>query len=111
MSAILTSRALDQRRNPSARRHNIRRHADGALDERVAGFYETLRSRFPDFPPYPDESPWMSMPLDAGIDHVIMNLSFSAHSDPAIKAIQELAARFHLILWDPQSQDAYLPGR
>jgi hypothetical protein len=56
------------------------------------------------------DSPWMA-PLDAGIDHVIMNLSWSARSTPAIEAIQDLAAEHRLVIWDPQSDDAYLPGQ
>lgn len=85
-------------------------HGEGELDERVVAFYEALRARFPDHPPYEEDSPWMSMPLGVGIDHVTMNLSFSARSDPAINAIQELASEYGLVLWDPQSEDAYLPG-
>jgi len=50
-------------------------------------------------------------PLDAGIDHVIMNLSRSARSTPAIEAIQDLAAEHRLVIWDPRSDDAYLPGQ
>ena len=80
-------------------------HAEGELDERIAAFYEALVTRFP--PGSPD-SPWMD-PLGTGIDHVIMNLSWSARSTPAIEAIQELAAEHRLVIWDPQSQDAYLP--
>ncbi|MFE9819964.1 hypothetical protein [Streptomyces sp. NBC_00236] len=45
-----------------------------------------------------------------GIDHVIMNLSFSSRSDAALKAIEELAGEFRLVIWDPQSQDACLSG-
>ncbi|MBY8881602.1 hypothetical protein [Actinacidiphila acidipaludis] len=52
----------------------------------------------------------MSTPLAVGIDHVIMNLSFSSKSDDAIKMIEELAGEYRLVLWDPQSQDAYLPS-
>jgi hypothetical protein len=51
----------------------------------------------------------MSMPLPTGIDHVIMNLSFSPRSDVAIELIQQLAAQHGLVLWDPQSREAYLP--
>jgi hypothetical protein len=86
-------------------------HADGELDERVVRFYEELRSRFPDYPPYGEDSPWMSTPLDAGIDHVIMQLSHSARSDPALKAITELAAEHDLVIWDPQSGEAHPPTR
>jgi hypothetical protein len=45
--------------------------------------YQRLRSALPDYPPYPADSPSMSMPLSVGIDHVIMHLSFSPRSDPA----------------------------
>jgi hypothetical protein len=82
-------------------------HAEGEVDERIAGFYEALRTRFP--PDHPD-SPWMAPP-DVGIDHVIMNLSWSARSTSAIEAIQVLAAEHSLVIWDPQSDDAYLPGQ
>ncbi|MDX2648783.1 hypothetical protein PV341_35495 [Streptomyces sp. PA03-1a] len=53
----------------------------------------------------------MSTPLAVGIDHVVMNLSLSSRSDMALKAIEELAAEFRLVIWDPQSQDAHLPAR
>ncbi|GAA2625309.1 hypothetical protein GCM10010425_22070 [Streptomyces spororaveus] len=87
-------------------------HAEGEVDERVMGFYESLRSRFPDHPPLAGAagaSPWMSTPLSVGIDHVVMNLSFSAGSDDALRTIEELAAEYCLVIWDPQSQDAYFP--
>ena len=85
-------------------------HVEGDLDERIAGFYEQLRSRFPDHSASARDSPWMMMPLVIGIDHVIMTLSFSPRSDAALRAIMELAAEYRLVVWDPQSQDAYLPG-
>ncbi|MFI8763584.1 hypothetical protein ACN9M0_37690 [Streptomyces sp. R-07] len=86
------------------------RHGEGELDERVVGFHERLRDQFPDRPPYSTESPGTSTPLAIGIDHVVMNLSFSSRSDAALKVIEELASEFRLVIWDPQSQDAYLPG-
>lgn len=85
-------------------------HDEGEPDARVVGFYERLRSRFPDSPPDDAESPWMSSPLSIGIDHVVMSLSFSPRSNVAIEVIEELAAEFHLVIWDPQSEDAYLPN-
>jgi hypothetical protein len=85
-------------------------HREGERDERVVRFYEQLRSRFPDYPPHAGDSPWMLMPLAVGTDHVIMNLSFSPRSGAALKAIMELAAKYRLVVWDPQSQDAHLPG-
>lgn len=36
--------------------NNSRNHDEGELDERIAEFYERLRSRFPDQPPYPEDS-------------------------------------------------------
>jgi hypothetical protein len=81
-------------------------HTEGELDERITAFYESLCALFP---PGHADSPWMA-PHDAGIDHVIMYLSYSERSTPAIEAIEELAAKHGLVLWDPQSSDAYLPG-
>ncbi len=86
-------------------------HEEGELDERVVAFYERLRARFPDRPPFDAESPWMSTPLAVGIDHVIMHLSFSSRGDAALQLIEGLAAEFRLVIWDPQSEDAYPPGR
>ena len=51
-------------------------HIEGELDPRIAGFYERLRTRFPDHPPYCDDCPWMSMLLDIGIDPVFMSRSY-----------------------------------
>ncbi|MEU4559524.1 hypothetical protein AB0F72_14160 [Actinoplanes sp. NPDC023936] len=86
-------------------------HVEGELDERIVAFYERLRARFPDCPPYSDsdDCPWMSMPLDVGIDHVSMCLSFSERSDPAITLITELATEYGLTLWDPQDGSAHKP--
>lgn len=84
--------------------------AEGEPDGRIAGFCERLRSRFPDDGPGAGDSPWMMMPLATGIDHVIMHLSWSPQSDAAVTAIMGLAAEHRLVVWDPQSQDAHLPG-
>jgi len=81
-------------------------HVEGELDERVVGFYERLRSMFPDDGSLGSDSPWMSTPLSAGIDHVIMHLSFSPRSDPVIEAVIALAEEFGLVVFDPQSGDA-----
>lgn len=78
-------------------------HVEGELDQRIAGFYERLRARFP------DGNPWMSIPLDVGIDHVFMSLSFGERSDPALALITELAAEYGLTLWDPQDGTAHKP--
>jgi hypothetical protein len=86
-------------------------HVQGELDPRIAGFYERLRSRFPDQPPFPDgyADPWMSTPLDVGVDHVFLSLCFGARSDPAWALIQELAAEHGLTIWDPQDGSAHRP--
>jgi hypothetical protein len=84
-------------------------HPEGELDERIVAFYEQLRARYPDFPPYDDDSPWMSTPLDLGIDHVSMNLSFGQRSTPAIEYILELAGRHGLTIYDPQSDHVTRP--
>ncbi|MFI7455295.1 hypothetical protein ACIBQX_48060 [Nonomuraea sp. NPDC049714] len=115
MSFDLAVLAMDGSADAAAARAMFERcvsgdHVEGEVDERVAGFYERLRSRFPDQPPYASDSPWMSTPLAVGIDHVIVQLSFSSRSDAAISAIEELAAEFRLAIWDPQAQDVHLPG-
>jgi hypothetical protein len=62
----------------------------------------TLRSIYPDHPPYDWQAcPWMSMPLDVGIDHVFMNLSWSMN-DEVIGVIERLAAAHSLVLYDQQ---------
>ncbi len=82
-------------------------HAEGELDQRIAAFHEALLSRFP---PDSQDSPWMAA-IDAGIGHVIMNLSWSPRNTPAIEAVQDLAAEPGLVIYDPQSGDAHLPGQ
>ncbi|QFY11613.1 hypothetical protein GBF35_38035 [Nonomuraea phyllanthi] len=86
------------------------RHVEGDLDERVVAFYEGLRACFPDHPPYGPDSPWMSMPLAVGIDHVIICMSYSDRSAPALEKIMELSARYGLVVYDPQFDDVVLSG-
>ncbi|WP_435125295.1 hypothetical protein [Actinacidiphila sp. bgisy144] len=83
-------------------------HPEGDPDERVIAFYESLRARFPDQADSVD-SPWMERPLDIGIDHVMLTMSYSDRSTPALRAVEELAALHSLVIWDPQSSDVYLP--
>ena len=117
MSFDLAVLAMDEDATAEAARRMFYRcnqygmHDEGELDDRIVAFYEALRADFPDHPPYDDESPWMVMPLDVAIDHVIMFMSFGPRSDPAIRKIQELAAQHRLVIYDPQSDDVYLPGR
>ncbi len=100
-----TSAGAEQARAMAERCWRSAAHPEGELDQRIAAFYEELLSRFP---PASRDSPWMAGP-DVGIDHVIMNLSWSARSTPAIEAIQVLAAEHKLVIYDPQSDDVYLP--
>ena len=86
-----------------------RHHPEGDLDERIAGFYEDLRARYPDFPPYASDSPWMCTPLDVGIDHVSMNLSWGERSNPAIELILDLTRRYGLTIFDPQDGEVTWP--
>lgn len=41
------------------------------------------------------------MPLNVGIDHVSMQLSFSERSTPALQLIDQLARRYDLTIYDP----------
>jgi hypothetical protein len=102
--------AIDPAASDDAVRAMVKRcwsgeHSEGELDERIVGFYESLRARYPDFPPYGDDSPWMSMPLDVGIDHVSMSVSFGQRSTPAIELILDLAGRYGLTIYDPQGDE------
>ncbi|GAA4900311.1 hypothetical protein LX16_0597 [Stackebrandtia albiflava] len=84
-------------------------HAEGDLDARIVGFHERLRHRFPDHPGRPVDSPWASTPLAAGIDHVVVQLRHSVAGDEAVAVMKDLAAEFGLVLWDPQTQEAWFP--
>ena len=88
-------------------------HVEGELDQRIVGFYERLRARFPDHPPGwdADDNPWMDMPLNVGIDHVFMSMSFGDRGTPALEMIQELATEYGLTIWDPQDRSAHQPVR
>lgn len=83
-------------------------HVEGELDERIVGFYEDLRTVYPDFPPYDDSTPWSSTPLDTGIDHVVMTIRFSAEN-AMVDLIQRLATKHSLVLYDPQDDTVHLP--
>ncbi|MDG4797522.1 hypothetical protein [Micromonospora sp. WMMD1082] len=80
------------------------------MDDHIVGFYETLRARYPDFPPYDHDSPWMSAPLDVGVDHVSMCMSFCQRSEPALQLIDELAQRHELTIYDPQEEEVTRPA-
>ncbi|MFF5292654.1 hypothetical protein [Paractinoplanes globisporus] len=115
MSFGLVVVAIDPSASDDAVRAMVERcrsasHPEGELDERVVGFYEHLRSSYPDFPPYGDDSPWMSMPLDVGIDHVSMLMSFGQRSTPALSLIDDLAQRYGLTIYDPQGDEVTRPG-
>ena len=80
-------------------------HRDGELDQRIVSFYEELRARFPDHPPYYPEPPWMSAPLAVGIDHVSMNISYSPRGSEAVDVVVHLAERHGLVIYDPQGDE------
>ncbi|SNT51362.1 hypothetical protein SAMN05421812_1089 [Asanoa hainanensis] len=101
--------ASDEQVRAMVRRCDSGSHVEGELDDRIVGFYESLRSHYPDFPPYDEDSPWMSTPLDVGIDHVSMQLSYSQRSDPALSLIDELARRYGLMIYDPQGDEVTRP--
>lgn len=84
-------------------------HPEGDLDERIVGFYENLRARYPDFPPHGRDSPWTDTPLSVGIDHISMHVTFGEHSSPALKLIDELAQRYELTIYEPQSDEVTRP--
>lgn len=80
-------------------------HRDGELDQRIVSFYEELRARFPDYPPYSPDSPWMSAPLTVGVDHVDMNISFSPRGSAAVDVVLSLAERHGLVIYDAQGDE------
>jgi hypothetical protein len=102
--------ATDAEIRAMARRCRSLNHPEGELDERIVEFYENLRARYPDYPPYARDSPWMDTPLDVGIDHVSVHLSFGKRSDPALHLIMELAQRHELTIYDPQGDQATRPA-
>jgi hypothetical protein len=85
-------------------------HVQGDLDHRIVAFYEAIRAVHPDSPPYDDATPWSSMPLGIGIDHVFMNIRWST-DHTVVALIQRLAAEHGLVLYDPQDDTVYLPPR
>ena len=84
-------------------------HPDGEPNPGIVAFYEELRTHNPDHPPYPDDSPWVSMPLDVGIDHVSMSLSHSERASEATDFILRLAKRHRLVIYDPQGDEIIQP--
>jgi hypothetical protein len=84
-------------------------HPEGELDDRIVAFYEELRARHPDHPPYSAESPWNDVPLGLGIDHVSMCISYGPRGNGAVELITELARRHGLIIYDPQFSEIFRP--
>ncbi len=85
-------------------------HADADFDVRIARFHESLASVFPDHEQTPD-SPWAVTPLSLGADHVLMRLRIGPVGEQAIEKIIALADQHDLTLYDPQSDETYLPRR
>jgi hypothetical protein len=101
--------ATDAQVRAMVQRCRSHHHPDGELDERIVGFYEELRTAYPDFPPYPLDCPWMSMPLAIGIDHVAMTISHSERGSAALDLIDGLARRYELTVYDPQAGEVVRP--
>jgi hypothetical protein len=115
MSFDLAVLAVDRGVTPDEVRYRFEQcnsmaeHRVGDLDARIVNFYQDLTARFPDHEPYdPETSPWMSTPLDTGIDHVVVNIG-SRRGDEAVEAIFELAELHGLAVFDPQSDEVHLP--
>ena len=85
-------------------------HSGGDIDVRIARFHEALAAIFPDHAPAPD-SPWAVTPLSLGADHVLMRLRIGPAGEHAIEKIIALADHHGLALYDPQSDETYLPRR
>jgi hypothetical protein len=100
--AMQPGATLDDARRMAARCRSADPHPEGELDERIVAFYQDLQQRYPDHPPYPDDSPWSSAPLDAGIDHITAYTRYGPSGAGAVDAILELALRHGLVVYDPQ---------
>lgn len=85
-------------------------HTEAEFDVRIARFHEALAGIFPDHAPAPD-SPWAETPLALGADHVLMRLRMDPVGEQAIEKIIALADHHGLALYDPQSDETYLPRR
>ncbi|WP_446216977.1 hypothetical protein [Micromonospora sp. IBHARD004] len=110
MSFDLLVLAVDRSAHPDDARAMVEHctslcHRDGELDERIVAFYDDLRVRYPDEPPYGPDSPWMSMPLGVGIDHVEMHISWSPRGTEAVNTVLHLAQRHDLVVYDPQGDE------
>ncbi|MEV4624287.1 hypothetical protein AB0J74_36955 [Asanoa sp. NPDC049573] len=115
MSFDLVVVAIDPAATPDDVRAMVERcrgpwHPDGEPDPRIVAFYTDLRSTFPDRPPLDDASPWTGVPLDAGIDHVVMCISYSPVGTRAVELVVDLAEKHGLVLWDPQLEEAFAFG-
>jgi hypothetical protein len=85
-------------------------HPEGELDERIVCFYEALRVRYPDHPPFGEVMPWAVTPLDVGIDHLSMHLRHGPTGDAVVQLVVDLAAGNGLTIYDPQGDTVTRPG-
>jgi hypothetical protein len=92
-----------------ARRCRSGPHPEGDLDHRVVRFYEALRVRYPDHPPFGEAMPWEVAPLDVGIDHVSMTLRHGPHGDAVVQLVVDLAELNGLTIYDPQGDTVTRP--
>lgn len=72
----------------------------------VEAFYQDLTEQWPEAGNV-DPSPWSS-PLHHAPSHVLMSCVWS-QAETVFPIIAELAARRGLVLFDPQSEEVYLP--
>jgi hypothetical protein len=85
-------------------------HPEGELDERIVTFYEALRARYPDHPPFGEVMPWAVTPLDVGIDHVSVHVRHGPSGDAVVQLILDLAADNGLTIYDPQADTVTRPS-
>jgi hypothetical protein len=109
MALALSPDAGRAEANETANRCLTRPHIDGDLDDRIVAFYEALRAEFPDQTPLAPDSPWITAPLDTGIDHVRLLMAWEDRGEHAIDRIFALAARHDITLYDRLAANIRIP--
>ncbi|GAA1875524.1 hypothetical protein GCM10009687_49470 [Asanoa iriomotensis] len=82
-------------------------HVAGRPHPRIADFYAAITAAYPDR--RTDGSPWAATPLHVATDHVEMKLDEDC-PDEVLLAVEELAGKHGLMLFDPQGGTVYPPG-
>jgi hypothetical protein len=85
-------------------------HAGGPTDLRIATFHAALTAHYPDREPAAHRagSPWASVPLHVGTDHLRMCLDVDC-ADAVLETIERLAGEHDLMLLDLQDGSVYPP--